>query len=81
MTQCQKAHTVVTETDAMIFAFADSGKTLSATLLDEGDGSKQSHEGPTGLKAQSAAYAATIKAQNPDCRSVYAKVAPGQDLE
>ena len=65
----------------MIFAFADSGKTLSATLFDKGDGSKQSHEGVTGQKAQSVAYAATLKAQNPDGRSVYAKVAPGEDLE
>jgi len=33
------------------------------------------------MMAQSASYAAAIKAYNPDCRSVYAKVSPGQTLE
>ena len=41
----------------------------------------QSHEGATGHKAQSVDYAATIKALNPDCRAVYAKVAAGANLE
>ena len=33
------------------------------------------------MKAQSAAYAAGLKAYNPDCRSVYTKTMPGAPLE
>ena len=41
----------------------------------------QSNEGASGMKAQSAAYAAGLKAYNPDCRSIYAKICPGGTLE
>ena len=77
----QHGEIVVTTSDTMLIALSDSGNSIPGSLFLRAHGSKQSNEGATGMKAQSAAYAAGLKAYNPDCRSIYAKVMPGAPLD
>ena len=77
----QNGEVVVTKHDMMMIALSDSGDSTSGSLCMNGNGAIQSNEGASGLKAQSAAYAAGLKAYNPDCRSIYAKICLGGTLE
>ena len=77
----QNGEVVVTKHDMMMIALSDSGDSTSGSLCMNGNGAIQSNEGASGMKAQSAAYAAGLKAYNPDCRSIYAKICPGGTLE
>ena len=49
---------VVTYHDEMMIALSDSGDSAPGALYLRGDGSVQHNEGASGMKAQSAAYAA-----------------------
>ena len=77
----QNGEVVVTKHDMMMIALSDSVDSTSGSLCVNGNGAIQSNEGASGMKAQSAPYAAGLKAYNPDCRSIYAKICPGGTLE
>ena len=78
--QVQRGGTAVaTPYDEMMITFSDSSEGAPGSLYHK-CGPVQANEGTSGMKAQSAAYAAGLKAYNSHFISFYAKIMPGCTL-